>query len=55
MTAHDHDHPPRGSDMKAAFLGLVIGAISLFIIVRTIVYLTNAKYAHEAPAAEATK
>lgn len=55
MTAHDHDHHPQASDMKAAFLGLIIGAIVLFGIVRTIIALTNAKYAHEQPAAESTK
>lgn len=53
MTAHDH--PSHGSDTKAAFLGLIIGAIVLFAIVRTIVAMTNAKYAHEQPAAAATK
>lgn len=55
MTAHDHDHQPHSSDMKAAFLGLIIGAIVLFGIVRTIIALTNAKYTHEQPAAAATK
>jgi hypothetical protein len=55
MTAHDHDSHPHGSDMKAAYLGLIIGAIVLFAIVRTIVFLTNAKYAREQPAAESTK
>jgi hypothetical protein len=44
-----------GSDTKAAFLGLIIGAIVLFGIVRTIIALTNAKYGNEKPAAEATK
>lgn len=56
--AHDHDshvHETHGSDMKAAILGLVIGAIVLFGIVRTIIALTNSHYAHERPAAEATK
>jgi hypothetical protein len=56
--AHDHDTQQDhtyGSDAKAAFLGLIIGAIVLFGIVRTIVALTNAKYAHEKPAAAATK
>lgn len=53
--AHDsHDHT-FGSDAKAAFTGLIVGAIVLFGILRTIVYLTNAKYTHEKPAAEATK
>ena len=55
MTAHDHhDSPTFGSDTKAAFLGLIVGAIILFGIVRIIVSLTNAKYAGERPAAEAT-
>jgi len=57
--AHDHntqhEQHAYGSDAKAAFLGLIIGAIVLFGIVRTIVALTNAKYAHEKPAATATK
>ena len=47
--------PTTGPDTKAAFLGLIIGAIVLFGIVRTIVALTNAKYSREAPAAESTK
>ena len=48
MSAHDHK-----ADARAAFMGLIIGAIVLFGILRTIVYLTNAKYAThgEAPAA----
>ena len=48
MTAHDHK-----ADARAAFMGLIIGAIVLFGILRTIVYLTNSKYAShgEAPAA----
>ena len=50
--SHDHSH---GSDTKAAFTGLIVGAIILFGILRTVVYLTNAKYTHERPAAEATK
>jgi hypothetical protein len=54
--AHDHhDSHSHGSDAKAAFLGLILGAIVLFGILRTIVALTNAKYAKEKPAAEATK
>jgi hypothetical protein len=54
---HDHDHPAptHSSDAKAAFLGLIIGAIVLFVVLRSIVYLTNAHYAHEQPAATATK
>ena len=52
---HSHESHTFGADTRAAFLGLIIGAIVLFGIVRTIVALTNAKYAREAPAAEATK
>lgn len=50
--SHTHAH---GSDRTAAFLGLIIGAIVIFAIIRTIVSLTNRKYAGERPAAEATK
>jgi len=57
MTAHDHDSHSHShsSDTKAAFLGLIIGALVLLGIVTTIVKLTNAKYAHERPAATTTK
>ena len=54
-TDHSHDAPTFGADTRAAFLGLIIGVIVLFGIVRTIVYWTNAKYAGERPAAEATR
>lgn len=50
-----HDQHEHGTDMKAAFTGLIVGAIVLFAIVRTIVYLTNAKYAGEKTRVEATK
>jgi hypothetical protein len=54
--AHDHtESHTYGSDAKAAFFGLILGAIVIFGILRTIVALTNAKYAKEKPAAEATK
>jgi uncharacterized protein (DUF983 family) len=53
--AHDHSDHTTGTDTKAAFMGLIIGAIVLFGVMRTIVYLTNAKYAHEKPGVEATK
>ncbi len=41
--------------MKAAFMGLIIGAIVLFTILTTIVKLTNAHYSSEQPAAAAAK
>jgi hypothetical protein len=53
MTQAQHTHEE--SDAKAAFLGLIIGAIVLFIIVRGIVYLTNAKYSGEKSHVESTK
>ena len=55
MSSHETDTHAHGSDAKAAFLGLIIGVIVLFGIVRTIVALTNAKYANEKPGAEATR
>ena len=53
MAKNQHTHEE--SDMKAAFLGLIIGAIVLFTIVRGIVYLTNAKYSGEKTQVESTK
>lgn len=50
--AHDLTH--QETDAKAAFTGLIIGAILLFVIVRGIVYLTNAHYAQKSHA-ESTK
>ncbi len=43
-----HDHK---ADMRAAFLGLILGALALLGIMYTIVHLTNAKYAKHAEAA----
>ena len=43
MSTNDHK-----ADARAAFMGLVIGAIVLFGVLRTIVYLTNQKYASHA-------
>ncbi|HEU4996266.1 MAG TPA: hypothetical protein VFT29_15725 [Gemmatimonadaceae bacterium] len=43
--AHDHK-----ADARAAFLGLILGAIVLLGIMYTIVRLTNAKYAGHAEA-----
>ncbi len=44
--------PTTGRDTRAAFTGLILGAIVLLVILTTIVKLTAAKYAHETPAAE---
>jgi uncharacterized protein (DUF983 family) len=48
----------RSSDLGAALTGLIVGAVVLFIIVFTIVKLTNASFAGEehvtAPAAATT-
>jgi hypothetical protein len=34
-----------GDDTKAAFMGLIIGAIALLLVVRLIVWVTNNHYA----------
>ena len=52
--AHDQ-HTQQGTDTRAAFMGLIIGAIVLFVIIRGIVWWTNSHYAGEKTAAEATK
>ncbi|HUR91239.1 MAG TPA: hypothetical protein VMY38_01050 [Gemmatimonadaceae bacterium] len=43
----------RSSDLGAALTGLIVGAVALFIIVFTIVKLTNASFAEEHAAAPA--
>lgn len=55
--AHDQHTTTQtqGTDAKAAFLGLIIGAVVLFGIVRGIVWATNAKYVSEKAAATAEK
>lgn len=48
---------PHPGDKSAGFTGLILGAIALFIILFSIVRLTNARYGGEhaaAPGAEAT-
>jgi len=55
MANDHHDTHTHGTDAKAAFMGLFIGVIVLFGIVRGIVSLTNAKYSHEKPGAVAPK
>jgi hypothetical protein len=41
-----------GSDMRAAYMGLIVGALALLAVVVTIVMLTNRKFEghNEAPA-----
>lgn len=46
-------HHDRKADTRAAFMGLILGAITLFGIIYTIVHLTNAKYAGRSEAAAA--
>ena len=48
-------HTAPASDMKAAFAGLVLGAIVIFCILYGIVRVTNAHLRSETPAAEAPK
>jgi len=55
MSANNHESPTFGSDTGAAFRGIIIGAILLFAVLRAIVWMTNAHYNHEKPAATATK
>jgi hypothetical protein len=42
---------PHSGDKSAAFTGLILGAIAIFIIVFAIVRLTNARYSGEHAAA----
>ena len=53
---HAHVHHDHKADARAAFMGLILGAIFLLAVVLTVVKLTNAKFdAHHAatPAAGA--
>jgi hypothetical protein len=43
--SHSHE-----SDRSAAYRGLILGAIAIAVLVFSIVKLTNAMYAKEAPA-----
>ncbi|MBA3342275.1 MAG: hypothetical protein H0T48_10600 [Gemmatimonadaceae bacterium] len=38
------------TDLSAALTGFILGAVVLFLVVTTIVILTNAKYRNEAAA-----
>ncbi len=47
--------PMSGPDTKAAYKGLIIGFVAVFLVVLTIINLTNRKFAsHETPAAAET-
>lgn len=50
-----HTHVAHGSDMGAAFAGLIIGAVVLFLILGSIVKLTNRHYANEKATASAER
>lgn len=55
VTHGTHGHVTRGSDMFAAFAGLVIGAIALVLLLGSIVLLTNRHYAAERGTAAAER
>ena len=51
MTESHDAHDTHAGDMKAGFLGLIIGAICVFVILFSIVKITHNHYANEKPAA----
>ena len=51
--AHDHPVHDHKADARAAFTGLIVGAIFLLTVTYTIVQLTNRKFAGHAPVAPA--
>jgi uncharacterized protein (DUF983 family) len=51
MTESHGAHESHAGDMKAGFLGLIIGTICIFVILFSIVKITHAHYVHEAAAA----
>lgn len=56
--AHAHArsmHVAHGTDMGAAFLGLIIGLVALFLLLGSIVMLTNRHYASEKATAGAER
>lgn len=54
--AHDHVVHDHKADARAAFMGLIFGAITLLALVYTIVLLTARKFeGHAAPAPAATQ
>jgi uncharacterized protein (DUF983 family) len=51
MTDSHDAHESHAGDMKAGFLGLIIGAICIFAILFSIVKITQHHYASETPPA----
>lgn len=51
MTASHDARDEHSGDMKAGFLGLIIGAICVFVILFSIVKITHHHFASEKPAA----
>lgn len=49
--SHDHAHHDHKADARAAFMGLIVGAVFLLAVVLTIVKLTNAKFDRAHPPA----
>ncbi len=45
------EYPPRGPDTSPAFVGLVLAAISIFVILFSIVMITNRHYEQKEAAA----
>ena len=54
-THHPHPVHARNPDARAAFLGLVVGALVVLLLVFTVVKLTSRHYAGEKPGAEAPR
>ena len=50
-----HAETKHGSDMGAAFAGLIIGAIAIFLILGGVVTWTNRHYASEKTATETSR
>jgi hypothetical protein len=46
---------PLKGDKAAGYMGLIVGALTMVLVLGAIVMLVNAKYAKEEPAAAATK
>ncbi len=42
---------PKPQDMRAGFIGLVVGAVFLLVFLTTVVHFTHRHYANEKPAA----